>query len=132
MEDTYLQRSKDTLKLTGAGQFLDLFALGIKMSSVEVIDITGTGNNTLKLSLSDVLGQGSMDLFHTSSEVQMMVKGDAGDTVMLEDMLPNGMTPGVWNFGGTVSVEGVNYVSYHYSTMDAELLVQQGVHVNLV
>ena len=125
-------KGTDILKLTGAGQLLDLSGLGNKMNSVEVIDITGTGNNTLKLSLSDVLGQGSMDLFHASGDVQMMVKGNAGDTVMLDDILSNGITPGAWSTGSMVKVEGVNYVSYQYSTMDAELLVQQGVHVNLV
>jgi hypothetical protein len=125
-------KGTDTLKLMGAGQLLDLSALGNKMSSVEVVDITGTGDNTLKLSLGDVLGQGSMDLFHANGDVQMMVKGNAGDVVMLDDVLPNGMDLGDWSIAGTVDVGGVSYTSYQYSTMHAELLVQQGVQVNLV
>ncbi|PMU40797.1 hypothetical protein C1Y12_10455 [Pseudomonas sp. FW305-47B] len=122
----------DVLQIKGALQTFDLTALGNKMSSVEVIDITGTGDNTLKLSLGDVLGQGSMDLFHASGDVQMMVKGNAGDVVMLDDLLPNGMDPGDWANTGSVDVGGVTYASYQHSTMDAELLVQQGVTVNLV
>ncbi|MBD9678091.1 hypothetical protein IB274_15360 [Pseudomonas sp. PDM18] len=63
----------DTLKLTGAGQTLDVSTLTAagKLSGVEVLDITGTGNNTLKLSLGDVLELGGKDLFRTNSDVQM-------------------------------------------------------------
>ncbi|WP_260328469.1 MULTISPECIES: Ig-like domain-containing protein, partial [unclassified Paraburkholderia] len=53
----------DTLKLAGAGQTLDLGKVSLVVSSIEVFDITGTGNNTLKLSLGDVLEQGGKDLF---------------------------------------------------------------------
>ncbi|MNG29842.1 hypothetical protein D3C84_1153390 [compost metagenome] len=96
------------------------------------MDITGTGNNALKLSLGDVLDQGVKDLFHTDGNAQMMVRGDSGDTVTLDDILPNGITPGEWASSGTVDVGGVTYTSYQYSTLDAELLVQQGVTVNLI
>ncbi|OWP36600.1 Ig-like domain-containing protein, partial [Pseudomonas nitroreducens] len=58
----------DTLKLTGANQVLDLRTLAgdndqAKISSIEKFDITGTGNNTLKISLNDVLNLGETDLF---------------------------------------------------------------------
>ena len=48
----------DTLTLTGADQVLDLNAIAGKLDSIEIIDITGTGNNTLNLSLGDVLELG--------------------------------------------------------------------------
>ncbi|MBD9678092.1 hypothetical protein IB274_15365 [Pseudomonas sp. PDM18] len=60
------------------------------------------------------------------------MKGNAGDVVKLDDILLNGIDPGNWASAGTVNISGVTYVSYQYSTMDAELLVQQGVTVNLV
>jgi hypothetical protein len=44
----------DTLKLLGSDQHLDLSTLGNKIQSMEVIDITGTGDNTLTLNAGDV------------------------------------------------------------------------------
>ncbi|SDH95422.1 hypothetical protein SAMN05216189_100194 [Pseudomonas delhiensis] len=122
----------DRLKLTGAGQTLDLSALAGRISSVEVFDITGTGDNTLKLSLGDVLENGGKNLFLADENVQVMIKGDAGDKVVLDDLLPNGTDPGDWAAAGAVTVEGVVYNTYQHSALNAELLVQQGVTVNLV
>ncbi|UST72285.1 Ig-like domain-containing protein [Pseudomonas siliginis] len=122
----------DTIKLIGSGQTLDLVLAGHKISSVEIIDLTGTGNNTLKLSVGDVLEQGGKDLFHANGDVQMMVKGNAGDSVALDDLLGNGMDVGDWAKGSSVTVDGVTYASYQHSGLDAELLVQSGVTVNLV
>ncbi|MES2247253.1 MAG: Ig-like domain-containing protein [Pseudomonadota bacterium] len=121
----------DTLKLTGANQTLDLTALAGKISSVEIIDITGTGNNTLKLSLADVMNNGTKNQFVSDGRVQMMVKGNAGDKVTLSDALPNGTDPGDWVKKANVTVGGVVYEVYQYSGFGAELLVQQGVTVTL-
>ncbi|KWB52516.1 hypothetical protein WL37_06245 [Burkholderia ubonensis] len=123
----------DTLKLTTADQVLDLTQVGEKLSSIEVIDLTGTGNNTLKLSLDDVLANGEVDLFHDSATdtVQMMVKGNAGDVVDLEGLLGGG-DPGEWSQqAGKVTIEGVEYHVYVHSSLQAELLVQDGVTTNL-
>ncbi|KVP42713.1 hypothetical protein WJ87_32935 [Burkholderia ubonensis] len=112
---------------------LDLTQVGEKLSSIEVIDLTGTGNNTLKLSLDDVLANGAVDLFHDSATdtVQMMVKGDAGDVVDLEGLLGGG-DPGEWSQqAGKVTIEGVEYNVYVHSSLQAELLVQDGVTTHL-
>ncbi|MGB3127664.1 MAG: Ig-like domain-containing protein [Pseudomonas sp.] len=122
----------DTLKLSGKDQVLDLTKLGEKISSVEVIDLTGTGNNTLNLSLSDVLEQGGTSLFTEDDNVQMMVKGHTGDKVNLDDLLVDGTDPGNWANSGQVTVGGVVYEVYRHDSLDAELLVQQGVQTNLV
>ncbi|WP_218670633.1 Ig-like domain-containing protein, partial [Pseudomonas fluorescens] len=122
----------DTLKLTGKDQVLDLTQLGEKISSIEVIDLTGSGNNTLNLSLSDVLEQGTTSLFTEDDHVQMMVKGNAGDTVNLDELLADGTDPGNWANSGQVTVGGVEYEVYRHDALDAELLVQQGVQTNLV
>ncbi|MHA7844958.1 Ig-like domain-containing protein [Serratia sp. D1N4] len=119
----------DILKLTGADQVLDLSAWTGRLSSVEVIDITGSGNNTLKLSLGDVLDQGSRGAFINDDSVQLAVKGDAGDMVMLSDLLPNGMDVGDWENLGQVISAGISYDVYLHTGLDAELLVQQGVSV---
>ncbi|EMN5547630.1 Ig-like domain repeat protein [Enterobacter cloacae] len=121
----------DTLKLLGADQHLDLSALTHPVQSVEVFDITGTGNNTLTLSAGDVLENATQNLFHDNDFNRMMVKGDAGDTVNLSDLLPNGMDPGNWTDGGTVNVGGVEYQSYQMDSLNTEILVQMGVTVTL-
>ncbi|WP_406808088.1 Ig-like domain-containing protein [Enterobacter chuandaensis] len=121
----------DTLKLLGADQHLDLSVLTNKVQSMEVFDITGTGNNTLTLSAGDVLENATQNLFHDNDFNQMMVKGDAGDTVNLSDLLPNGMDPGNWTDGGTANVGGVEYQSYQMDSLNTEILVQMGVTVTL-
>ncbi|WLI37199.1 Ig-like domain-containing protein [Pseudomonas sp. FP818] len=122
----------DTLVLTGANQLLDLSALGNQVSSIEVIDLTGTGDNTLNLSLSDVLSQGGDSLFTADDTTQMMIKGNAGDVVNLDDLLADGTDPGDWAGQGQVIVEGVTYNVFQHSSLDAQLLVQDGVTTNLV
>ncbi|WLH73168.1 Ig-like domain-containing protein [Pseudomonas fluorescens] len=122
----------DTLSMTGTSQVLDLSAIAGKLESIEVIDITGTGNNTLNLSLGDVLEQGETSLFTADETTQMMVKGNAGDVVNLDDLLPDGTDPGDWAASGTATVAGVTYNVFQHSTLDAQLLVQDGVTTNLV
>ncbi|NCE89724.1 Ig-like domain-containing protein [Pseudomonas sp. L13] len=122
----------DTLSLTGTNQVLDLVAITGKLESIEIIDITGTGNNTLNLSLGDVLEQGETSLFTADETTQMMVKGNAGDVVNLDDLLPDGTDPGDWAASGTATVAGVTYNVFQHSTLDAQLLVQDGVTTNLV
>ncbi|HHA2249770.1 TPA: Ig-like domain-containing protein [Enterobacter ludwigii] len=121
----------DTLKLLGADQQLDLSALGNKIQSMEVIDITGSGNNTLTLRAGEVLENASQNLFHDNGFNQMMVKGDAGDKVNLSDLLPNDIDPGNWTNGGTVNVGGVEYQSFQMDSLNTEILVQMGVTVTL-
>ena len=122
----------DTLTLTGTGQVLDLTAIAGKLESVEIIDITGTGNNTLNLSLGDVLELGESSLFTADETVQMIIKGNAGDVVNLDDLLADGTDPGNWAGQGSVVVEGVTYNVFQHSSLDAQLLVQDGVTTNLV
>ncbi|GER09894.1 Ig-like domain-containing protein [Variovorax boronicumulans] len=124
----------DTLKLMGYAHVLDLTKVGTKLSSMEIIDITGTNYNTLTLSLAEVLNNGGVDLFYQGdkSRVQMMVKGNAGDTVNLSDLLAPGVDQGDWvKKVGVVTLAGVVYDGYQHSTLAAELLVQQGVTVKL-
>ncbi len=123
----------DTLKLTGKGSALDLAVAKGAMSSVEIIDIDGTGNNTLSLGLSDVLNNGASNQFYAGdmARVQMMVKGSAGDVVNLRDLLSGGQDYGDWAKAGVVTIAGAKYVSYQHSSLGAELLVSQDVLVNL-
>nr|BFD40922.1 Ig-like domain-containing protein [Pseudomonas sp. FFPRI_1] len=122
----------DTLRLTGSDQVLDLSQLKTRLSSIENFDITGTGDNTLKLSLGDVLEQGATGMYISSNSIQVAVRGDAGDVVQLSDLLPNGMDGGSWVHNSQVVASGITYEVYHNSTMNADLLVQAGVTVEMV
>lgn len=128
---------KDTLVLAGANHVMNLnLATSIgKLTGVEVIDLTGTGNNTLTLSLKDVLENGQVDLFHGSAggTVQMMIKGNVGDVVNLDDLLgANGVDLGDWLASGAQIIGGSSYQVYLHSGLDAELLVEDAVKVNLI
>ncbi|MNW19378.1 hypothetical protein D3C71_2193440 [compost metagenome] len=61
--------------------------------------------------------------------MQLAVKGNVGDKVLLSDLLPNGMDVGDWEALGSVTSAGVVYEVYQHTGLDAELLVQQGVMV---
>jgi hypothetical protein len=119
------------LQLTGKDQLLDLTTLGSKIESVEIFDITGSGDNTLKIDISALLEHGEKDLFIEDGKTQLMVKGNEGDVVQLKDILPEGSDISEWQHqDGTVTVAGVEYQVYSHN--DAELLVQQGVKTELI
>ncbi|NWA64142.1 hypothetical protein HX773_24910, partial [Pantoea sp. B9002] len=121
----------DPLQLTGKDQILDLTALSSKIESVEIFDITGTGDNTLKLDLNTLLQHGEKDLFIEDGKTQLVVNGNEGDVVQLVDILPEGSDISEWQHQeGTVTVAGVEYNVYSHD--DAELLVQQGVKTELI
>jgi hypothetical protein len=127
----------DTLKFAGASYVmnLNLATSAGKLTGVEIIDLTGTGNNTLTLSLKDVLENGQTDLFHATANgtVQMMVRGNAGDVVNLDDLLGlNGPDFGDWQASGKQIIAGSAYQVYLHSGLDAELLVQDAVKVTLI
>ena len=122
----------DTLQLTGKDQLLDLSQHKAEIQSVEIFDIRGSGDNTLKIDLDALLHYGEKDLFIEDGKTQLMVNGDAGDVVQLKDILPEGSDISEWQHQqGTVTVAGVEYEVYSHGD-DAELLVQQGVKTELI
>lgn len=122
----------DTLNLTGKEQLLDLTENPDDVKSIEIIDLTGTGDNTLRIDLNALMQHGEKDLFIEDGKTQMVVKGNQGDRVQLADILPAGSDISEWQYmEGTVTVAGVEYQVYSHGD-DAELLVQQGVKTELV
>ncbi|WP_414443413.1 Ig-like domain-containing protein [Burkholderia sp. 22PA0106] len=123
----------DTLKLTGANQVLDVMALNNgaadKLSGIEVIDLTGSGNNTLRMSMADVLNLGHPNAFRQDGYSQMRVTGNAGDRVELVGM-PD-LAGGSWASAGNVVLDGAQYVVYRNDALKAELFVRNGVAVNV-
>ena len=67
----------DTLALDGAGMTLDLTSIAnTRLRNIEVIDITGAGNNTLKLTAREVLNL-------SSTTNTLTINGNSGDAVLL-------------------------------------------------
>lgn len=132
----------DTLKLAnggGAGIVLDLTALGnTRLQGIERFDITGTADNTLKLSLGDVLqlqhgeGASAMRVFDhwgaaaDADRRQIVIDGDAGDRIVLTDM-------GDWILRADTLDDPENaghaYLVYEHKTAGVQLIVEDGIAV---
>ncbi len=85
----------------------------------------------LGLTLSDVVEAGQQGLFIDDGKTQLRVSGQAGDSVQLSDILPEGEAVSGWTQqAGTVTIAGTQY--HVFSHGDAELLVQDGVKIELV
>jgi hypothetical protein len=128
----------DTVKLDGSAIVMDLStAKGEALHNIEKIDLTGTGNNTLKLSLTDMLEHAnSSNVFNASNTTsglsaqvarnQLMVDGDAGDKLILSDLTN-------WTASATKVVAGSDsYTAYNHNTSAAQLLVDDLVVVSQV
>jgi hypothetical protein len=95
----------DTLELDGSSLHLDLTALADNRTrSIERIDITGTGANSLTLSVLDVL-----NLSEESNE--LVVMGNAGDVVNRGAGWTTASSGGT-NGDGTSTIDGATYQIY--------------------
>ena len=107
---------EDTLVIDGAGVTLDFTNLGDgRIDSIEAIDITGDGDNTLTIGLNDVF-----DLSESSN--QLIISGDTGDTVNLSGgFIDTGNNPVI---GGQVFDE--------FMAGNAIVLIDQDVTQNVI
>ncbi len=129
---------RDTLAITGFGVTLDLTALNSfsdvaqapksPYENIEIIDLTGTGNNTLRLNTSDLLHiVGSATGADDKRDNNLLrVDGDAGDKVQL--------TSGTWtpdinenDLNGEDAPSNGGYILY--TNGQARLLVDKDVTV---
>ena len=99
-----------------------------------VRDITGdvqangqTSANVLKLNLTDVLAVQA----NANGQHQVIVHGDANDTVNLSNLLDTGAAQGNWQASGVVMQAGVTYNAYSNSA-DASLQVLIDQHITQV
>jgi hypothetical protein len=70
--------------------------------------------------------------FHLGSEHIITIDGQAGSILMLSDLLKDGTDLGDWSqVAGTITQGGQVYDVYRHSGVEGELLVQQGVKVEL-
>ena len=99
--------------------------------NVTAYDLTVSEESDLMLNIETLLENGQKDLFIDDGKTQLMVNGNQGDTVRLEDILPEGSEQNGWaEQAGTVTIAGTQY--HVWSNGDAELLVQDGVKTELV
>jgi hypothetical protein len=125
----------DTIVLSGSGLTLDLTQIanqaasnpdgGSRIDSVEIINLTGTGDNALKLKATDVLDMGSANLFQTTGRQQLLVKGNAGDTVDLADGTG---TTGWTQATANATIDSTPYQVWNHTSL-ATVYVQTGVLV---
>ncbi len=143
----------DTIKLSGADIVFDLTAIAnqggsapgsaSRIESIEKIDLTGSGNNTLTLSLNDVLDIAGMNSFNNANDWadgtydladgglnganpeqrhQLVIDGDAGDVVN---------SSGWGTSVGTVTNGGHTYDVYNQG-LYAQLLIDTAITKNVI
>lgn len=121
----------DMLKMTGGNQLLDITAINggatDKISDIEWIDITGWGNNTLRMSTADVLNLGRPDAYRQDGFSQMKVTGDAGDRLELNGIA--NLAAGGWTNAGIVYLDGAAFAVYRSEALKAEVFVSKDVAV---
>ncbi|MCC6706794.1 MAG: FG-GAP repeat protein [Gammaproteobacteria bacterium] len=102
----------DTLRAVGSDVILDFTqANAARARGIDVIDLTGSGNNLLEITLSDVL--------HMSDHNSLRIDGNAGDVVM------SGGHGWKLTAGAPVTVGGQQYL--HYDVGGAQLLVDTDI-----
>ncbi len=105
----------DTLRLDGAGFDLNLTAPSTgDVRSIETIDISGTGANTLLLSAPILSG---LTEERSNGGIPVSIRGDADDTVKFTDI--------GWTLGTSVTEGGVTYDIY--ANGNIELRIEQGI-----
>ncbi len=105
----------DTLKIDGSGITLNLQLVNGNLRRIEKVDITGSGNNTVRVSVTDMKDE-RRDL--SVDAEQLFILGNPGDTVWVGDPVITAVQK---------TFDGITYNSYTFGA--DSLLVQQGVTV---
>ena len=97
---------------------------------LHAVSLKGHGQNQLNIRIDDVLTLGQENQFLDDGTKQLMVQGDKGDKVTLESIAgEHGVEK--WNAQEDVTVGGVVYHVYQNDSHDAEVLIQQGIQIQL-
>jgi Ca2+-binding RTX toxin-like protein len=133
----------DTLAVAGSGAVMDLQAIAnqggaapssaSRIESIERIDLTGSGNNSLTLSARDAIDMAGMNVFNAGSgwgsnptvqRHQIVIDGNAGDVVTATDY---------WTSGGADITNGANtYAVYNAKDSAAQLLIDIDITRNIL
>jgi hypothetical protein len=125
---------------TAAPKELDMASLydGISdlgdVAAINHVDLI-KGDHTLKLTMGDVLDLGVKNSFSNATahqgRLQMRIDGDAGDRVVLDDLV--GTITQTWNANNSrVTLDGQEYRVFTHEGLGLSLFVQQSVQINLV
>ena len=105
----------DTLRIDGSGVNLDLTKIpDNKITGFEIIDLTGTGNNSLEFNLQDVL-----NLSNTTNK--LLINGNKSDRVTSTGL--------GWTSSGITTMDNVSYNQYILGA--ATLLVDVDITANI-
>ncbi|MFA6015301.1 MAG: hypothetical protein WC742_09565 [Gallionellaceae bacterium] len=113
-----------------------------RLENIERIDLTGSGNNTVKLNAKDVFDMAGMNNFNNAngwtdgtynlaaggatpeSRHQLVIDGNAGDAVNLSDFAS-------WTKAGTVTNASHTYNVYTHKSAANELLIDPLLTIQL-
>ncbi|MEQ0582984.1 Ig-like domain-containing protein [Pantoea dispersa] len=105
----------------------------VSSSDNEHVIETENTEKIINLKIIDILNNGEKNALIYNEHSQIMVNGEEETTVYLEDILTDEQLLTNWTQQtGTVTIAGVQYEVYSHNGSDAELLVQEGVKVELV
>ena len=110
----------DILELSDSGQHLDLTSINNSViQNIEIIQLDGTGDNSLTVSINDVL-----DLSSTTDD--LFVTGDSGDSVTLDT------TNGTWTQGTSQTINnGTHNYNYHvYTGNSATIYIESAINLS--
>lgn len=114
----------DMLQLDGVDMVLNLIDAATRVNNIEIIDLGKSGTNSITLDLHEAL------TVTDKPEDDLIIKGSTGDSVNLV----HGNSD-IWAISGQREVEGMQFDIYHNSSQNntlGDVLVQQGLHVNMV
>ena len=111
----------DTLRFDGSGVALDLTLIADnRITGVERINLTGSGNNSLSLDVRDVLDlPDRTGSFLDTATHELLIDGNSGDSV-------SSVGQG-WVAGVDVAVNGSLYASYSHADVGATLLIDTDI-----
>jgi hypothetical protein len=109
---SYRVNAEGDLSLLGEQMSLDLSSLVAAHGALHSVDLSGTGANSLKISLSDLLSLGEQQ--------PLRVLGDADDSVELD--------AAQWTASGSAQAEGHSYAVYAASN-GQQLWLDQQIHM---
>ena len=108
------------LSLTGSNTHIDLSSFLAKDPTIAEVDLTGTGNNSIKVSVTDVLQQAKLN------HAPLRIIGNDGDVIDLS-------TDGHDTAQSETTINGQSYAGYDLDANGTlDLLVQHAVRVNTV
>jgi hypothetical protein len=119
-----------TVNLDGLYQLTPTMSAVAAINHIKMND--AVGNDTLKLTMGDVLALGVKNSFVLNGHRQMCIDGDVGDRVALDDLV--GGSDFDWTLAPSTMTlsSGKIYAQYSNTALGLDLFIQQGVAITLL